>query len=77
MDGEFTMTTLGNVAHGFMIVGIIQLLVCPLSLFWTIPMTVHYRHSEGIVTVGTKVCILLFVNTIAGILALCDSTRVA
>ena len=41
-------------------------------LAWTIPMTVHYWKNRNVGT-GFKVCSLLFVNTIAGILMLCDN----
>lgn len=44
------------------------------SLAWCIPMTVHFsrKHKNGeSVGTGFKVCTLLFVNMIAGILLLC------
>ncbi len=46
-----------------------------IPLAWCIPMTIMYSNKlktgEPIST-GFKVCVLLFVNTIAGILMLCD-----
>lgn len=47
-----------------------------IGLAWTIPMTVHYFNSIKFrrpIGTGFKVCSLLFVNTIAGILMLCDN----
>jgi len=46
-----------------------------IPLAWTIPMTVHYFNSlkdNKPVGTGFKVCTLLFVSMIAGILMLCD-----
>ncbi len=46
-----------------------------IPLCWTIPMTVHYFHCvrDGRPAgTGFKICVLLFVNLIAGILMLCD-----
>ena len=46
-----------------------------IPLAWCLPMTLHYYKTVdcgGKVGVGFKVCTLLFVNTIAGILMLCD-----
>lgn len=56
-------------------------LVCPgwflISLVWKIPMTVRYCRStdKSGLSVGTgfKICSLLFVSMIAGILMLCDN----
>ena len=46
------------------------------TLAWTIPMTINYNNKiktgESIGT-GFKICTLLFVNVIAGILMLCDN----
>lgn len=47
-----------------------------LSLAWIIPMTVHYfKATKKNQLVGTafKVCTLIFVNVLAGILLFCDS----
>ena len=64
-------------AYVLMIVGTIATsipLVFPLA--WCIPMTVAYYNkvtSNQPVSVGFKVCSLLFVSTIAGILMLVDT----
>lgn len=45
------------------------------TLIWTIPMTVYYwKKVNDNEPVGTafKICSLLFVNIVAGILMLCD-----
>ena len=68
---------LKTAAKIFMILGTIGLgISCFLiPLAWCIPMTVVYfskiKKGEPVGT-GFKVCSLLFVNTIAGILMLCD-----
>ena len=62
----------------FMLIGMIfgALYTFGISLCWCIPMTVYYfnkvKKGEEIGT-GFKVCSLLFVNTIAGILMLVDN----
>ena len=65
---------LKTAAKIFMIIGCIAMGFAFISLAWTIPMTVTYsrkiKNGEP-VTTGFKVCSLLFVNTIAGILMLC------
>lgn len=46
-----------------------------IPLAWCIPMTVSYFNSVKYnrpVSMALKICTLLFVNTIAGILMLCD-----
>ena len=61
----------------FMIIGtvIMALYTCCIGLAWCLPMTMSYfkklKTGEPIST-GFKICSLLFVNTIAGILMLCD-----
>ena len=67
-----------TVTKVFMILGCIAgagAFLIPLA--WCIPMTVSYfrkveRHEP--ISVGFKVCTLLFVNMVAGILMLCDDT---
>ena len=62
----FILMLLSTIACGFAII----------PLAWCIPMTVSYykNATEGRpVSVGFKVCSLLFVNLIAGVLMLCDS----
>lgn len=59
-----------------MLISCIVSAIALIPLVWTIPMTVHYWRKVGnneSVGVGFKVCSLLFVNTIAGILMLCDN----
>ena len=51
-----------------------------LPLAWTIPMTVVYcsKLERGeTIGVGFKICCLLFVNRIAGILMLCDTSELS
>ena len=51
---------------------------CALSMAWIIPMTAHYfKATKNLQTVGTafKVCTLIFVNLVAGILMLCDRSN--
>ena len=43
-----------------------------IGLFWCVPMFVHYCKNSYFVGAGFKICTLLFVNTIAGILMFCD-----
>lgn len=48
---------------------------CLIPLCWCIPMTIKvYKAYKGTTTLSTgfNVCVLLFVNLIAGILLLCD-----
>ena len=59
----------------FMIISCVIYAFSLIPLAWCIPMTVHlYRVAERGETPSTafKICSLLFVNTIAGILMLCD-----
>ena len=60
-----TFMIIGTIAMGLSTVGI--------ALFWCIPMTIHYFKNSYWVGTGFKVCTLLFVNTFAGILLLCDN----
>ena len=65
---------LGVTAKVFMILSCIALGFYIIPLAWTIPMTViasnKMKRGEPL-GVGFKVCILLFVNTLSGILLLC------
>lgn len=65
------------IAKIFMIVGCVAWASCFLiPLCWTIPMTVHYWNAvknNQPVSVGFKVCSLIFVNLIAGVLMLVDN----
>ena len=72
---ESGLTTAAKI---FMIIGTVGMslggFLIPLA--WCLPMTISYfnklKRGEPIGT-GFKVCSLLFVNTIAGILMLCDN----
>lgn len=66
------MSTLGKVAYVFMVISTVVSGFCLIPLCWTIPMTLKYKKNNGHVSVGFKVCMLIFVNTVSGILALCD-----
>lgn len=60
----------------FMILGCISMGWCLIPLAWCIPMTVSYCgkiERKEPVGIGFKICSLLFVSMIAGILMLCDS----
>lgn len=69
ISGIFNYFTAENVA-----MGIGYLVGSLISLAWCIPMTIHFasklKKGES-VGVGFKVCSLLFVSLIAGILMLC------
>lgn len=71
-----TNTNLSSLAMVFMIIGTVFMGFSIIPLAWCLPMTIIYnrkiKNGEPIST-GFKVCSLLFVNTIAGILMLCDN----
>ena len=66
--------TLGTIAKVFMIISTVILGLYIIPLAWMLPMTLNLskklKNNEPIGT-GFKVCILLFVSSIAGILLLC------
>ena len=66
--------TLGTIAKVLMILSCVFSGFYLIPLCWTIPMTISLskklKNNQPIST-GFKICILLFVNTIAGILLLC------
>ena len=66
-----------TIAKVFMLISCIGMGIWLIPLAWTVPMTVVYwnrvRDHQPVGT-GFKVCTLLFVNLIAGILMLCDDT---
>jgi uncharacterized membrane protein YvbJ len=68
-------STMQTVAKIFMIIGTVINGFAIIPLAWCVPMTLSYinkiKNGERVGT-GFKVCTLLFVNTIAGILMLCD-----
>lgn len=56
------------------IAGVIIMLCCCIPLAWTLPMTITVNNrakNHEPIGVALKVCTLIFVNTIAGILLLC------
>ena len=60
----------------FMIIGTVFMGFSIIPLAWCLPMTIIYNRkikNGEVVGTGFKVCSLLFVNTIAGILMLCDN----
>lgn len=68
--------TLRTVAKIFMLLGCIgSAFLYLIPLCWTIPMTVYYwkavRDNKPVST-AFKICSLIFVNVVAGILMLCD-----
>lgn len=73
-------TSVTKVAKIFMIIGTIgmALYTCCIGLAWCLPMTISYwnkiKRGEPI-SLCFKVCSLLFVNMIAGILMLCDNNH--
>lgn len=61
----FILCLISTIVMGWMLI----------PLAWCIPMTIKaYKAYKGeeILTTGFNVCVLLFVNLIAGILLLCD-----
>jgi len=69
-------STLKTIAKVFMIVGTISLGFGLIPLAWCIPMTLSYwRKVENHepVSLAFKICTLIFVNAVAGILMLCDN----
>lgn len=63
-------------AKVFMLIGLIFSAFSLIPLIWTIPMYNSYcnkiENGEKVET-GFKVCCLLFVNAIAGLIMLCDN----
>lgn len=57
-----------------LIAAIILMIGCCLPLAWTLPLTISVNRkskSHEPIGIAVKICTLLFVNTIAGILLLC------
>lgn len=72
-----TNNTLRTIAKVFMVIGTVAnaLLGFLIPLCWCIPMTVSYFNkveSGEKVSLGFKICTLLFVSPVAGILMLCE-----
>ena len=65
---------LGTIAKILLIVGVICTAWCVIPLAWTLPITIkinnRLKNNEPIST-GLKICALILVNTVAGILLLC------
>ncbi len=69
---------LKTVAKIFMLITCITTGWALIPLCWTVPMTVKYWNDVKLgrpTSTAFKVCTLLFVNTIAGILMLCDNSN--
>lgn len=69
-------TGLTTAAKVFMILGTIAAGWCLIPLAWCIPMTVYYFRTvkEGRkASTAFKICSLLFVSLIGGIIMLCDT----
>ncbi len=68
-------STLSTIAKIFMIISCVTVGWTLIPLAWCIPMTVSYcrkiKNKEPI-SVSFKVCTLIFVSTVSGILMLCD-----
>lgn len=66
-------------AKVFMIIGtVIKALLAVISLAWCLPLTILYSNklkNGKPVSTGFKVCSLLFVSVIGGILMLCDKNN--
>lgn len=69
-------STLKTVAKIFMLIGcVLSAFLYLVPLCWTIPMTVYYWKAvknNTPVSTAFKICSLIFVNVVAGILMLCD-----
>ena len=66
--------TLGTIAKVLAIVSTVILGLYIIPLAWMLPMTISLSNklnNKEPISIGFKICILLFVNTIAGILLLC------
>ncbi|MBE6576958.1 MAG: zinc-ribbon domain-containing protein [Ruminococcaceae bacterium] len=73
-------STLTKVAKAFMIVGtvLMSLYTFGIALAWCLPMTLSYcKKIKNGTPIGTgfKVCSLLFVSLIAGVLMLCETNN--
>jgi len=70
--------TMSIVIKVFMLIGCISLGWLLVPLAWCIPMTVSVFKSlsnNKPISTGMKVCVLLFVNIVAGICLLCDDNK--
>lgn len=67
---------IARVGWAFMVVGTVLMAFALIPMAWCIPMTVYAKnriHNNEHIGVGFKVCALLFVGLIGGILLLCDN----
>ena len=67
---------LKNIAKIFMIIATVMSGVWILPLAWCLPMTLYYYkkvENHEPVSIGFKICTLLFVSTVSGVLMLCDN----
>lgn len=67
------LTTIELVAFVFMIIGTIAMAFAIIPLVWCIPMTIHAKKAmddHQKIGIGFKVCTLLFVSLVGGILLL-------
>lgn len=75
-SGLSKATLLGKVAFAFMIIGtVVASILALIPLAWCLPMTLHYYSciKEGKQpSIAFKVCSLIFVSLIAGVLMLID-----
>lgn len=78
-ENSETSSTLKTVAKVFMIIGcVLSGFYFLIPLCWTIPMTVKYCRAVDAhkpVDTGFKVCTLIFVSLVAGIIMLCDNEQ--
>lgn len=76
---EEGLTAIETVAFVFMILGtVFAAMVFLIPLAWCIPMTIHAKKAmdeKRKIDVGFKVCTLLFVSIVAGILLLCRDEK--
>ena len=71
-----TKSNVGYIGYCFMVVATVITAFALLPMAWTIPMTIHAKkclNSGKKMSTGFKVCALLFVGLVGGILLLCDS----
>lgn len=72
-DGE-TRRTLGTIALVFAIISCVAFGFALFPLAWMIPMTVYMSrklNAREPMSIAFKVCTLIFLNTVSGILLLC------
>lgn len=75
----FLIPAIATATAELLIIPIIIILCCCIPLAWTLPLTISvHNKSKNHEPVGTgiKVCTLIFVNMIAGILLLCANDEV-